>query len=107
MGIYDFFKLYWGDNKLEDIFDIDEELLSFMEKYNKEYFVCIVNWAENFLETFAFDKEGNYFRFNYDQDEIIDVYINEMLNGSEHMQKDKSLIKLLKDYLEEVKEDLD
>ena len=110
MGIYDYFKYYWEDIQEIDIEEIlehlSEEEIFFIENNNREYFVFIADWRNNFIETFVFDKKENYYNFYFDQDVTIDIYINEMINNSNTMKKDKSLVKLLKKYLEKKKEDI-
>ena len=116
MGIYVFFKFYWEEIYQIEIpeMEIEEHLyedeIAFIEKNKKEFFICVVNWSEKFLQTFAFDKEGNYYRFLFYHDEIMNdyidtmyEYINNMISVDNRMKKDKSLIKLLKGYFKGVK----
>lgn len=108
-GIYDYFKMYW-DLMEVDMDIINEQLtkddIRFVNQKNSEYFVFAVDWSENFIETFVFDKNHNFYRFYFDQDVHIISYINEMISGSKSMKKSKSGIELLSDYLEEKKEDI-
>ena len=110
MGIYDYFKYYWEDIQEIDIEEIlehlSEEEILFIENNNREYFVFIADWRNNFIETFVFDKKENYYNFYFDQDVTIDIYINKMINSSNSIKKDKSLVKLLKKYLEKKKEEI-
>ena len=109
IGIYDYFKMYW-DSMDVDIDVVNEHIskddMQFVNEKNREYFVFVADWSENFIETIVFDKNGNFYRFYFDQDVHIIEYINEMINGSNSMQKSTSFIKLLGDYLEEEKEEI-
>ena len=117
VNIYDYFKLYWErvqDENVEDILDdtgilSDDETVALIEKYKNEFFVCIVHWENNFIATFLFDKFGNYYRFYFDQDVMIDAIIKDFLNiddSESNIKKGSSLAKLLQDYLEELKDEM-
>ena len=114
IGVIDYFSLYWEEEMDENPFEyhmgclvkLSEKEKLFIIQKNKEYFVCAVHWSENFLETFVFDKNNNFYRFNFDQDDSAIEYINEIEEGSENIEKDKSLIKLFVKYIREKKEEL-
>ncbi len=118
-GIVDFSAYYWDEMCMEESpFEYDTSILAELSEkekdnlkfYNSEFFVCAVDWKENFLETFVFDKEHNFYTFCFDQDETIAIYINyinEIRNGEENeilneeIVKSKSLSELIESYLQE------
>lgn len=109
-GVYDFFDFYWSViHEYYGIRIMNEELseseMEFVLEKNKEFFVCAAHWSDNFIETFVFDKGGNYYRFYFDQDVHIFDYIEEMLSNHERVNKSRSFIKLLSEYLENLKDD--
>jgi len=117
INIYDYFKLYWEELQDENVDEVlddtgaldNEEEALLVKKYTNEFFVCIANWENNFIGTFVFDKVGNFYKFNFDQDEMIDRIIEDLLtadNAKYSVKKDKNLSKLLEDYLDEFKRDL-
>ena len=46
-----------------------------VEQYRNEFFVSIINWENNFIGTFVFDKLGTFYKFNFDQDVMIEATI--------------------------------
>ena len=109
IGISDFFEMYW------DCYDplyllnyqsaLSEEESNFINDKNKEFFVCAADWDDNFIGTFVFDRNHNFYRFLFDQDLHLLEYLNDMINGSEYVKKNDSFARVLSDYLEEKKED--
>ncbi len=109
-GVYDYFDFYWS--VLYEGYGIelmDEQLsdseMEFVLEKNKEFFVCAADWSDNFIETFVFDKEGNFYRFYFDQDLHIFEYIQDMLSNHHSINKSHSFSKLLSEYLDKIKGD--
>jgi len=104
IGIYDYFQLcleYVGTSIEVANQGCSEEEIKICMQSNKDYFVCVVDWQDNFRETFLFDKKHNFYSFNFDQDEHISYYISELINNSDHTLTNKSLVKLLDDSIQE------
>lgn len=112
-GIVDFSAHYWKDvGEDKSPFEYNTSILEKLPEkeqdrlkvYNKEFFVCIVDWDDNFLSTFVFDKKNRFYLFYFDQDETIGDYITELLNGD--IPKKYSLSALVNDHLQEKINDL-
>ena len=108
-GVYDYFDFYWSVLYWGDGIDLMNEKLSdsemqFVLEKNKEFFVFAADWSDNFIETFVFDKKGNFYRFYFDQDLHIFEYIQDMLNNHSNVNKSHSFIELLSEYLDKLKD---
>ncbi len=103
-GIFEFYERYW-DNLGGMYEEFADEELEILEQWNKKYTVCLANWGENFVEAFVYDDEGYFYRFCYDQDNSISTVLHHLENVEEYsgfVKKDRSLVKLLDEFLCEV-----